>query len=92
MVFVGIENEIELSVGEEDASFDVEVGGLLGESLNALDEVLFDIEAAKLVNELVVVDFFVGGVLDGIGIDDHSILNRCLLVFLHFLRYLFHLL
>jgi hypothetical protein len=90
MILVGVEDKIQFAVGKEDAPADVVMGGLFGESLDAVDDVLVDVVAAEPIDQLVVVDFFVGGVLNGVGVDDHPVLDGCLLILPH-LSLLLHL-
>ena len=54
---VSIEDVIEVSVGEEDAAAEEDVGRAAGETRDAVDEGLVEALAAELVDELVVVDF-----------------------------------
>lgn len=81
--FAGCEDDIKISMGEEDASSDEVMRWLFGVLLNSLDLLLSDMIASKLLDKLVVVNFFVGAAGDRIGID-----HEILLLFLHLLHFL----
>ena len=53
---VGIQNFIEISMGEEDATAEEDVRRTRSEALDAVDEGLIKPLAAEFVNELVVID------------------------------------
>lgn len=80
MVLVCIQDEIQLPMRKEDSSLDVVMCWPFGESFDSVDHVLFNIVTSKFIDELVVIDFFVGGVLNCVGIDNDTLLDCCLLV------------
>lgn len=54
---IRIKEVIEVAMGEEDAAAEEDVGRATGEACDAVDEGLVEALAAKLVDELVVIDF-----------------------------------
>jgi hypothetical protein len=76
-------------VGEEYAASEVVVGGLFGDLLNAVDEVLVEVVASEFLDEFIVVDFLISGAGDGVGVD-HEVIGL-LLALLNSLPFLLRL-
>lgn len=84
MCFAGSEDDIKISMREEDPSSDEIMRWLLRILLYSLDLLLRDMIAPKLLNEFVVVDLLVGAAGNRIGID-----HEILLFYLHLFHHLF---
>jgi hypothetical protein len=74
MILDGVEDEVEVSVCEEDASADEVVCGFVGEFFNALDHFFGDVVAAEFVDQFLIVYLFARCAGDGVGIDNEILI------------------
>lgn len=75
MIFIGVQNEVKLSVREEDSSSNKVMGWSFGKPFYALNEGLIKMEASELVNESVIIDFLVVGAGDRVRVDNEVFLR-----------------
>lgn len=61
MVFACCQNGVQISVGEENSSFDEIVCWLFRDLFHSYNQVLSKVVAAELLDEFVIVDLFVCG-------------------------------
>lgn len=70
MCFDGIEDKVEVSVGEKYSSANEVVRWFVGEFFNSLNHFFGDVVTSKLVDEFVIVDFFARCAGGDVGVDD----------------------
>lgn len=68
--FKGRENDIQISVREENISGQIFMGWLFGQFLDSAYEVFVQVIASKFFDKFVVVNLFSGGVGDHVRVDD----------------------
>lgn len=85
VVLVSVENEVEVTMTEENVSADEAMWFLPCESLNLSFQIVCHLRATKLIHELIVVNSLVTGGLYGEGSD-----NVLLLLGAHYFLFLFN--
>lgn len=80
MLFIGVQYQVEISVGIEDLPLDQMVSGFTCKFLYPVNNLLVHGEAAELIQDFVVVDLFVSCTRYFVWVDDRAIIH---LLFLH---------